>query len=304
MSAKSRLVRLTLLAGLALPALCGAEASLDGEAYAPGTTAVVRFESRDYPRDLSLVGLAQKPRFHTDEADADPARAWALLAVPLESKPGRKPVVVRWHEGGVERRQTLWLVVKRRKAVREALRIEGFKAAAAKMGRENRLLRRASSRGEGVPQWDGLLEPPITAPVSTYFGVGRTYNRGEGGWGHKGLDLAAPEGTPVGASNAGTVTLARALAAHGKAVVVDHGFGLATCYFHLSRINVREGQAVDKGQVLGEVGSTGISTGPHLHWQVMVNGHAVDPMQWIDPSRKAQLQILTAQRRQRLGRGD
>lgn len=108
---------------------------------------------------------------------------------------------------------------------------------------------------------------------SSYFGEIRPYEQG----GHKGHDYAAPVGTPTYAADAGTVTIAGWSDSAGNWVVIDHGNGLVTKYMHHSRIVVVAGQSVRKGQKIGEVGSTGQSTGPHLHFQVEQNGIAVNP---------------------------
>ncbi len=108
---------------------------------------------------------------------------------------------------------------------------------------------------------------------SSYFGEIREFEAN----GHKGNDYAAPVGTPTYAADAGTVTIAGWSDSAGNWVVIDHGNGLVTKYMHHSRIVVSAGQSVRKGQKIGEVGSTGQSTGPHLHFQVEVNGVAVKP---------------------------
>jgi murein DD-endopeptidase MepM/ murein hydrolase activator NlpD len=79
------------------------------------------------------------------------------------------------------------------------------------------------------------------------------------------------------------VVLADQLFVRGNAVVIDHGRGVLTGYWHMQVIKVKVGERVGTGQMLGEVGTTGLSTGPHLHWEMRVNGVAVDPMQWVEP---------------------
>jgi murein DD-endopeptidase MepM/ murein hydrolase activator NlpD len=95
---------------------------------------------------------------------------------------------------------------------------------------------------------------------------------------HTGVDIAAPAGTPILAAAAGTVIIAEWMDAYGYTVVIDHGGGVSTLYGHCSAISVRVGQEVSQGQVVGRVGSTGWSTGPHLHWEVRRNGQPVNPL--------------------------
>lgn len=101
---------------------------------------------------------------------------------------------------------------------------------------------------------------------------------------HSGLDLIAPHGSPARAAAAGTVVLAQTYFAYGLMVDIDHGGGVVTRYAHCSTIGVKVGDRVDRNQVIGGVGSTGHSTGPHLHFEVYVNGSAVDPLKfrWSD----------------------
>jgi murein DD-endopeptidase MepM/ murein hydrolase activator NlpD len=97
---------------------------------------------------------------------------------------------------------------------------------------------------------------------------------------HTGHDYGADAGTPILAPNAGTVALAEPLQVRGNVVILDHGLGVFSAFWHLSRIDVEAGQIVSQGEVVGLVGNTGLSTGPHLHWEMRVLGVPVDPVQW------------------------
>ena len=119
---------------------------------------------------------------------------------------------------------------------------------------------------------------PVAGRVSSVFGQRRVLN-GQPRNPHSGLDLAADAGTPIQAPAPATVAMTGDLYFNGKTLFLDHGQGLVTMYCHLSAIAVREGDAVARGQVLGQVGMTGRTTGPHLHWSVSLNGNRVDPVQ-------------------------
>ena len=99
---------------------------------------------------------------------------------------------------------------------------------------------------------------------------------------HSGMDIAAPQGTPVYAAASGKVTMATTNGGYGQCVIINHGSGLTTLYGHNSRILVKNGQAVNKGDLIAYVGSTGVSTGPHLHFEVRVNGATKDPMSYLN----------------------
>jgi murein DD-endopeptidase MepM/ murein hydrolase activator NlpD len=125
--------------------------------------------------------------------------------------------------------------------------------------------------------WNGAFLRPVPGRVTTNFGLRRVIN-GQPRNPHTGLDLRGEKGTPVLASNSGAVVLVDALFFSGKSVILDHGWGFYSMYFHLSETLAGEGDRIRKGAVLGRVGSTGRSTRPHLHWAVRINGARVDPL--------------------------
>jgi hypothetical protein len=99
---------------------------------------------------------------------------------------------------------------------------------------------------------------------------------------HRGLDISAPRGTPVFATASGTVKMSRFNAGYGRMIAIDHGFGILSRYAHNSKLMVREGEMVHRGQVIATVGSTGQSTGPHLHYEVFIEGTPVDPQEYLE----------------------
>ncbi|MBK1990801.1 M23 family metallopeptidase [Sphaerospermopsis aphanizomenoides BCCUSP55] len=133
--------------------------------------------------------------------------------------------------------------------------------------------------------WNGVFLKPNKARMSTGYGVRRYYNgKFANDYYHRGVDYAGGTGSPVVAPAAGRValvgTVSQGFRVHGNVVGIDHGQGVTSIFMHLSRINVKEGDIVKAGQLIGGVGSTGASTGPHLHWGLYVNGQSIDPKSW------------------------
>jgi murein DD-endopeptidase MepM/ murein hydrolase activator NlpD len=132
------------------------------------------------------------------------------------------------------------------------------------------------SRMDPNREWAGRFLPPVSASISDVFGTARVFN-GETQSMHQGLDYAVPSGTPVNALNRGNVLLARSLFFEGNCVVLDHGQGLLSLYMHLSKLEVKEGDQVAKGQEIALSGGSGRATGPHLHVAVRWQGVYVNP---------------------------
>ena len=169
-------------------------------------------------------------------------------------------------------------------------KLEQLKAAAAEAARkqeEQARLAAASANasagaGAAVVSGNGMFTHPCPgySSISSEFGWREAPIAGAGN-NHKGMDFAASTGTPIYAAAAGKVTIARSSATAGNWIVIDHGNGLQTYYMHASALYVSEGQSVSKGQNIAAVGSTGQSTGPHLHFQVMQNGSPVNPRSYL-----------------------
>lgn len=152
---------------------------------------------------------------------------------------------------------------------------------------------RAKSVTSEKPLWEGTFVKPVEGRISTEFGMIRYVNKEESGR-HSGLDLAAARGTPVKAANDGIVRLSMMLKVTGNTVIIDHGCNIYTSYAHLDKLLVEEGTEVKKGDIIGEVGSTGFSTGPHLHWtatigKVYINPETLmekDPLEFMNPEKQ------------------
>jgi len=134
------------------------------------------------------------------------------------------------------------------------------------------------------PRWHGAFRQPVVGRIVTSHGARRDYLNPAGQVvaqsQHGGVDLAAPLGVPIAAAATGVVAFAGRWSIRGNVVVVDHGADVHTVHAHASELLVAAGQEVGQGQALARVGTTGLSTGPHLHWEVRVHGIAVDPLEW------------------------
>jgi murein DD-endopeptidase MepM/ murein hydrolase activator NlpD len=151
--------------------------------------------------------------------------------------------------------------------------VAGLEQASRELAAKIQAAQRSSAVSVGGVSPSGYIWP-VSGPVTSTFGWR---------WGrmHEGIDIAAPTGAPIVSAAAGTVLYAGWLGGYGNLVVVDHGGGVSTAYAHMSSIASGTGQGVAQGQVLGYVGSTGHSTGPHLHFEVRINGQAVDPLRYL-----------------------
>jgi hypothetical protein len=258
-------------------------------APAPGDGGVVLAPAVARPGDLVLV------RVPTPPAGPPPAgtlagrplqfwpsgrESWAVAALPLETPPGPVPLeLVGGALGPGHRGATLEVVEPGfpSRSIEVAPRyVEPPKKAQARIARDRRAFEAAYARPFTPPLFAGSFDWPRRARTGGRFGDQRVFN-GTKAAVHYGLDIAGPRGAPVYAANDGEVVLARDCYYSGKTVVLWHGADLFTLYFHLDRIDVRPGAKVRKGRRLGALGSTGRSTGPHLHWSARAAGLLVDP---------------------------
>ncbi len=134
------------------------------------------------------------------------------------------------------------------------------------------------------PLWKNVFAVPISDYLSesSQFGARRSYNGGPYGSYHEGVDYSAYAGTAVHSPAEGTIVLAERLYVRGGAVIIDHGLGIFSGFYHLSEVLGEVGQMVEQGQIIGRVGTTGLSTGNHLHWDLLVSGTWVDGNAWLE----------------------
>ncbi|KPZ04578.1 Peptidase, M23/M37 family protein [Pseudomonas tremae] len=206
------------------------------------------------------------------------ARWLAIVGIPLTVKPGTQQVT----SGG----RTLNFTVGSKKYPEQHITLKNKRQVNPNPEDNKRIegelaeqLRAYRSFSPGTPS-NLILDKPVNGPLSSKFGVRRFFN-GEERNPHSGLDFAVPAGTPIKSPAAGKVILTGNYFFNGNTVFVDHGQGFISMFCHMSKIDVKVGDQVPRGGVVGKVGATGRATGPHMHWNVSLNDARVDPAIFI-----------------------
>lgn len=256
------------------------------QAISSGSPCLFKVSMQQTPSSLDAKWQGQALAFFSSED----RRLWyALAGVDVETKPGnyQLELVATFPDGRSEHTQRD-VVVNRASYKTEVLHVpERFvKPDAETMVRieaDRQTKKTAFARQVPLAQWSGRFEVPIDTKPSEGFGTRRTFN-GQLASIHKGMDYHAAPGTPVLSANAGEVVLAAPLFYEGNCVIINHGQQFLTIYMHLSKLSVKEGDKVEKGQEVGLSGATGRATGPHLHVAVRWQGAYLDPAQlWALP---------------------
>jgi murein DD-endopeptidase MepM/ murein hydrolase activator NlpD len=251
---------------------------------------ITRTLNKPVPGGVAVVDLGSAAQAPKATYDGKPVlvvkeqgvRWLAIVGVPLTVKPGSQQLVAKDASGshnlnfvvGSKKYPEQRITLKNQRQVNpnpdDLKRIEGELAEQLKAYR---------SFSPGTPS-NLVLDKPVGGPLSSKFGVRRFFN-GEERNPHSGLDFAVPAGTPIKAPAAGKVILTGNYFFNGNTVFVDHGQGFISMFCHMSKIDVKVGDAVPRGGVVGRVGSTGRATGPHMHWNVSLNDARVDPAIFI-----------------------
>jgi murein DD-endopeptidase MepM/ murein hydrolase activator NlpD len=207
----------------------------------------------------------------------------ALIGIDLDRKPGTYAVAVTSDAG--EHAVYELVVAPRRFPTRRLTVNPDFvtppESERPRIEREAALLASVYRASAAEALWQGPFARPVPQPANSAFGTRSIFN-GVPRNAHGGADFLSPAGTPIHAPNAGKVVIARNLYYSGNTVVIDHGLGLFSTLAHLSAFDVREGDLVTAGQILGRVGATGRVTGPHLHWAIRVADARIDPLSVLE----------------------
>ena len=238
---------------------------------APVTISEMIFQEREFPVYKHPV----YPEF----------RRFGLIAVPYHQAPGPDKLTLKWTDADGGHVQNIPVEIVAGKYRTDVLKVDPARVNPSKKNikraqKEARRLKQTYADGIIARLWDGEFQLPMTSEITSYYGNRRLFN-GQLKSYHNGVDFRAPRGTPVFAANAGIVKMAENLFYSGNMVIIDHGNLIFTIYAHLSKIEVKAGQPIEKGQRLGLTGATGRVSGPHLHWGVKVNDASVNPIQFV-----------------------
>ena len=202
----------------------------------------------------------------------------AVVGLSLSTRPGRHYLSV--NSGGHSRRVPF--EVRDRKyqsqyiTLKDKRKVNPTPLDMQRIRRESALIRQAKASWTPTDAIPFAMSLPVHGITSSPFGLRRYFNK-QPRRPHSGLDIAVPAGTPIKAPADGIVVNTGNYFFNGNSIFLDHGQGLITMYCHMSEIDVRDGEHVKAGQVIGKVGMTGRATGPHLHWGVILNQVSVDP---------------------------
>lgn len=239
----------------------------------PGGIAVIDLKDHG---DIAKATFNHKPVMLVTDDQGIPA---ALVGLPLGTKPGEHRLVIK-DKGGKTHNITFEVTgreyEKQYITLKNKRMVNPEKRDMKRIGQEQQRIRKALADWSPETPETLQLALPVKGPVSSTFGLRRFFNN-QPRKPHSGLDLAAPEGTPVQAPAAGRIVDTGNFFFNGNTVFIEHGQGLVTMYCHLSRIDVKPGQQVRRGDIIGAVGKTGRVTGAHLHWSVSLNDARIDP---------------------------
>ncbi len=209
---------------------------------------------------------------------------YALIPISYYDRPSQKSVQILYIQNGKTRYKNILLKIKDAKNKKETIHVSSAKVNPKLPKVKKRI---AKEYNEAMKIYHTVTSKsylhskfilPMQSEITSAFGTARIYNGSLKGY-HSGTDFRAKMGTPIIASNEGRVVLVKKRFYSGGTVIIDHGEGIYTCYFHMSKFHVKKNQFVKKGELLGLSGKSGRVTGPHLHFSARIDGVQVDPLQ-------------------------
>jgi len=268
-----------------LTTLVAFNVELSSPQLANGQTIVAEF-SKQKGIDYKTISVDKK-RFPVFTHPQKENKQYALIPMSYYQQPVSKKIIINYAENGLERSKEMFIKVQDGKYKKEEITVNSSKVnpkskeVKERISQEYNEAMRIYTTLTPKNYLDSKFILPLDSFITSDFGKARTYNGSLKGY-HSGTDFRAEVGTSIIASNRGKVVLVKDRFYSGGTVLIDHGQGIYTCYFHMSAFSVVEGNIVEKGQKIGLSGQSGRVTGPHLHFAVRINGVQVDPLQFIE----------------------
>ena len=254
------------------------------KSVANGKTAFLEFTKKDGVSYEKLI--LDKKEYIIYEHPRDAKKLYALVPIDYYEKPSSKTIKLIYKQDAKEMSKTVHLEVKDGLYKKEILQVQQSKVTLNDKDKK----RAAKEYAEAMDVYNASTSKsyitskfiaPMQSKITSEFGKARVYNNTLKGY-HSGTDYRASVGTPIVATNDGVVALVKDRFYSGGSVIIDHGHGIYTCYFHMSKFDVKKGQEVKKGEPIGLSGKSGRVTGPHLHFSARVASEQVDPLQLIE----------------------
>lgn len=227
-----------------------------------------------------------KKTFQIFDVEKNPLKKYVLIPFSYYEKPENKKVFINYKEKNRLKQEMLLLKVVDGRYAKEEIHVSSSKVNP----RSKKVKKRISKEYSEAMKIYNSVTPvsyisskfiePMQSKITSSFGKARVYNGSLKGY-HSGTDYRAKVGTPIVSANDGKVVLVKKRFYSGGTVLIDHGEGIYTCYFHMSKFDVKRGDMVKRGEKLGLSGKSGRVTGPHLHFSARINGVQVDPLQLI-----------------------
>lgn len=246
--------------------------ALPQEDRVPGGLALIPLSNEG---ELPRISFNKKPIAIISEYE----NFFAMVGIPLNTQPGQHHIELRWENGRTEQRS---FTVSKKTYKAQYLTIKNKRKVNPNKQDMERIISEKKRKTRARTYWsDNIVNKdfiiPVDGRVSSIYGLRRFFNN-QPRRPHSGLDIAAPEGTPIKAVESGTVIESGDFFFSGNMVYIDHGQGLISMYAHMNRIDVKTGDTVNKGDIIGTVGQTGRVTGAHLHLSVIANQTSIDPV--------------------------
>lgn len=249
-----------------------------------GKTALIEFP-KEQGIEYERVYIGKKS-FQIFDNPTDKSKKYVLLPFSYYEKVGNKKLTIEYVQNKQQKSETMLL-----KVIHGAYEKEEIEVASSKVNPKSKKVqnRIAQEYNEAMKIYATVTPhsylhrafiEPLHSKITSAFGKARVYNGSLKGY-HSGTDFRAAMGTPIIAANDGKVVLVKKRFYSGGTVIIDHGEGIYTCYFHMSQFRVKKDQQIKRGEILGLSGQSGRVTGPHLHFSARINSIQVDPLQMI-----------------------